>query len=178
MVDRKKIQCSGTLASVTPMTSSTCGTCMGSTQSLVSSTPGGLKKTNSIQKGDNCLFQNPERDQNWIRMLELWTNFIKHLDPTPSDHLSEVLGNVSWTQVRPLLITWGWRSFSKSDVFNGTSWCIGALIQKHIRNVWKSFSWNRRKATSFSGKTHKRLFSDYVSYHNCVSYIYNNFRLN
>ena len=102
MVDRKKIQCSGTLASVTPMTSSTCGTCMGSTQSLVSSTPGGLKKTNSIQKGDNCLFQNPERDQNWIRMLELWTNFIKHLDPTPSDHLSEVLGNVSWTQVRSL----------------------------------------------------------------------------
>ena len=162
------------MASVTPMTSSTCGTCMGSTQSLVSSTPGGLKKTNSIQKGDNCLFQNPERDQNWIRMLELWTNFIKHLDPTPSNHLSEVLGNVSWTQVRirSLLITWGWRSFSKSDVFNGTSWCIGALIQKHIRNVWKSFSWNRRKATSFSGKTHKRLFSDYVSYHNCVSYIY------
>ena len=35
-------------------------------------------------------------------MLELWTNFIKHLDPTPSEHFSEVLGNVSWTQVRSL----------------------------------------------------------------------------
>jgi len=33
------------------------------------------------------------------RMLELWTNFIKYLDPTPSHQASEVLGNLSWTQV-------------------------------------------------------------------------------
>ena len=32
-------------------------------------------------------------------MLELWTNFIKYLDPTPSHQASEVLGNLSWTQV-------------------------------------------------------------------------------
>ena len=32
-------------------------------------------------------------------MLELWTNFIKYLDPTPPHHPSEVLENVSWTQV-------------------------------------------------------------------------------
>jgi len=33
------------------------------------------------------------------RMLELWTNFIKYLDPTPPDHISEVLEKISWTQV-------------------------------------------------------------------------------
>ena len=32
-------------------------------------------------------------------MLQLWTNFIKYLNPTPSDYPSEVLDNVSWTQV-------------------------------------------------------------------------------
>ena len=48
--------------------------------------------------GDNIFF-NIERDQNQFRMLELWTNFIKYLDPTPPDHLSEVLDDVSWTQV-------------------------------------------------------------------------------
>ena len=32
-------------------------------------------------------------------MLQLWTNFIKYLNPTPSNHPSEVLDNVSWTQV-------------------------------------------------------------------------------
>ena len=32
-------------------------------------------------------------------MLEMWSNFVKYLNPTPPDSQSEALANVTWTPV-------------------------------------------------------------------------------
>ena len=40
------------------------------------------------------------KNQIFYRMLEMWTNFIKFLDPTP-DQQSNILGDIKWDPVNP-----------------------------------------------------------------------------
>ena len=36
-----------------------------------------------------------------LRLLEMWTNFVRFLEPTPADSGSEVLEGVDWQRVDP-----------------------------------------------------------------------------
>ena len=61
---------------------------------------GGLKKINSTLEGTYILFLKVGCKTNLHRMLEMWSNFVKYLDPTPpSSAASEALAGVQWLPV-------------------------------------------------------------------------------